>query len=736
MITNKHLQNVSKTKINFILRFISLLFFSLFASLILTSSFMSQFAHLTSLIGIGFDLTRIFISLCIFGVVWITSDFDNILLRHRFLAFGLFVVAILDIFYVSTSIPLSFYPSDVTMRYWLDARFVEGFVLILMTYPTTQKLKSRGILLLISITTASFIIIITQFSSLFPPLYTEGGLTHYTKIIEYVIVLVYSFALFRQHKVNVRNDQYTHHQYLSLAILSFILSALIYIPLKNPISFTMALGYTVRLGGYFFLLRSVFVLFIIYPYKELNFSKNKLNDVLDKLPLGIISYDKNLVITYANQHALNLLECDLLDICNMTRDEYFVKFQIVDSVINHDIKKLQTSKGKELIFKTSDIHFENGIICTIKDAKIEQELENFNMHTHAILNAINNQVIILDKNHKIIDCNHCFLACMDIQKESIVGLHYNEYNDMIHLKYNGENYKVADAFKCNFNEYTLLTPTGKHKTVLLQYKDITDLYGKVIGYVSIAIDLTQFKKDQEMLQNQERLALIGQMGSGIVHETKNYLASIKGYCELLLLNLEDTRQIGYASKIQFLANDMNGLVTDYLNLSKPSEIILDIISLNELIESIQYILESPSFVLDSSLELDLCETDIEVLADNAHIKHVIINLAKNAIEAMKDRENSYLKIKTKCKKDSMHVMICDNGMGISPENLTKLGTPFFTTKKTGTGLGLSNCYKIVADCGGQIFVESQIDKGTTFTIEFPFYKEEEQYLQEVYLEEA
>ena len=119
--------------------------------------------------------------------------------------------------------------------------------------------------------------------------------------------------------------------------------------------------------------------------------------------------------------------------------------------------------------------------------------------------------------------------------------------------------------------------------------------------------------------------------------------------------------------------------------------------------------------------MEITPKEKPVLCDKAQIKQVILNLTRNAFEAMEETEYPRLEIKTLLSNDSniMMIIISDNGKGISEEVMGKIGTPFFTTKENGTGLGLSVCYRIIKDHRGNIDIKSKKGMGTTFIISLP-----------------
>lgn len=127
------------------------------------------------------------------------------------------------------------------------------------------------------------------------------------------------------------------------------------------------------------------------------------------------------------------------------------------------------------------------------------------------------------------------------------------------------------------------------------------------------------------------------------------------------------------------------------------------------------------------VEFNFNHDDRSVMCDEVRIRQVILNICKNAIEAMENVECPFLEIKTNIDElaNEILISITDNGEGIPKEIISKLGTPFFTTKKNGTGLGLNACFQIVKEHEGRIDIKSELDVGTTFDIILPCISEEE-----------
>jgi C4-dicarboxylate-specific signal transduction histidine kinase len=325
--------------------------------------------------------------------------------------------------------------------------------------------------------------------------------------------------------------------------------------------------------------------------------------------------------------------------------------------------------------------------------------------------------------------NDAFLDSIDMEYDEVMGCDMDELNkklcfSAVETPYDGIN----PAEKSNkYREASYLTPEGNRREIIYHNAPIINVDDEIIGYVRVSSDITTLKEEQKKILQQEKLALIGQMGSGIVHETKNHLASIKGYCQLLSSRIYDDQLNNYIKRIETITADVNRVIIDFLSLSKPAETIMDIVSLNEIIESMRYMLESPSFMKGVKINIVLSEDIGDIKADEYQIKQVILNMAKNAIEAMADTEEARLDIHTARSTDGnrMILTIADNGRGMPQKHIEQLGTPFFTTKDTGTGLGLSVYYRIIKEHDGYIEVMSKEGAGTTFNIFFPCYGNDE-----------
>lgn len=207
----------------------------------------------------------------------------------------------------------------------------------------------------------------------------------------------------------------------------------------------------------------------------------------------------------------------------------------------------------------------------------------------------------------------------------------------------------------------------------------------------------------------------------ITHEIKNPIAVCKGY-----LDMFDVENKEHSQKyIPILRGEIEKVLTllqDFLSISK-IKIEKETLDINYLLENV---VDSVTPLLkEKKIKTDLCIPTDELFmeADYNRLNQVIINIIKNSVESMEKKEDKILKIYTKENKNSIKITIEDSGMGITHENLKRLSEPFFTTKKTGTGLGVYLSYEIIKGHGGTIQYESDVGKGTQVVITLPLLEE-------------
>jgi two-component system NtrC family sensor kinase len=227
---------------------------------------------------------------------------------------------------------------------------------------------------------------------------------------------------------------------------------------------------------------------------------------------------------------------------------------------------------------------------------------------------------------------------------------------------------------------------------------------------------------KKKIMESERLALIGQLSANVAHELNNPLQGIVTYSYLLLEDQtcnEDAK--ANLQKIVVQANRCRDIIRGLLDFSRQKKPDKMLCNVNALLQGCVGLVENQAAFQNIKMVLHLEENPPMVVLDPSQVERVFLNLIINAADAMDGNGTLTLTTKHNRKNKTIEIKIQDTGHGISSENMEKIFDPFFTTKETGhgVGLGLAISYGIVKEHNGTISVESEVDKGTTFTVSFP-----------------
>lgn len=347
-----------------------------------------------------------------------------------------------------------------------------------------------------------------------------------------------------------------------------------------------------------------------------------------------------------------------------------------------------------------------------------QALRTLIQQSNIIFNAISQGVIILNKQGVVTFFNRAAERIWHKEANQLIGKPIEDFPLcqlgqalLIQTMQEARPFTNIECKCCN---------SQKDKFILVNTSLLRDEKNSVAGVIGIYTDVTDLRRQDARIKEQEKLAVVGQMAAGMAHEIRNPLTSVRGFAQLMSEKMAE-KNSDFKEFMEIMIQEIDQadkFINNFLQLAKPKLPNRQPCSLNELIIGFIRIFESQAFLQGIKIITDLKELP-SVIIDQDQIKQVLLNLCQNALQAMNRQGTMIITTDYHQAEKEVSLSVQDNGPGIHPDDLEKLGTPFYTTKDKGTGLGLSITYTIVDKHQGHIKVVSQPGEGTCFTVYLP-----------------
>lgn len=345
------------------------------------------------------------------------------------------------------------------------------------------------------------------------------------------------------------------------------------------------------------------------------------------------------------------------------------------------------------------------------DLALKKELE----YKNYLINAMNEVFVTYDSSECITFVNSSVAKVLGYQPQELIGIHVLDF-------LTSSRKQAADI---QIENRLVKGEAGVFETIIIK-KDGTECLariksspiienGVIMGSMLLLEDISETRKLEREMARLSQLHTIGEMAAGIGHEIRNPMTTVKGFLQIMGENDEFKHHQPYFNIMLEELERANEIITEFLALAKNKRVDLRLCSLNDIIIAIYPLLKADAILGDKALHLNLQEDIPELFLDEKEIRQLLINLVRNGLEAMEGGGN--VNISTYFYEGSVILSIRDEGPGIADELLDKLGTPFLTTKESGTGLGLAVCYSIAARHQASIEPLSN-SSGTTFIIRF------------------
>jgi PAS domain S-box-containing protein len=350
-----------------------------------------------------------------------------------------------------------------------------------------------------------------------------------------------------------------------------------------------------------------------------------------------------------------------------------------------------------------------------------REIEETKQYLENLLENANDVIYTLDTEQRFTYVNSKIEA-WGYRKDDLLG---RPYLALLSKRHRGRRLKnTLDIGAKQVYEVEVVTRTGELRAVMVSVSPLHSAEGTILGVLGIARDMTETKKLEQQIRNSEKLASVGKLAAGVAHEINNPLGGILNCLyNLRKGTLSASRQEEYRASMEDGVRRVQKIVRQLLDFSQQHEPEFAQTDINHVVDRVLVLtthLFAPNRI---ELVTGLGHGLPNVMVDRHMIEQVLMNLILNAVQAMKD--GGVLTIRTSVIEGVCLIEVRDTGSGIAPAVLPRIFDPFFTTKSEGegTGLGLSVSLGIVERHGGKILVDTEVGKGTTFTLCLPVSRE-------------
>lgn len=354
--------------------------------------------------------------------------------------------------------------------------------------------------------------------------------------------------------------------------------------------------------------------------------------------------------------------------------------------------------------------------------RLAKKLETNQKYLSNILHTAESAIAVIDKNEKFESWNKGAEIMFGYTEDEIIGKSSTILFPEDEKYVRELNYIKDEAYKSN--EVKIIdterrTKDGRIIPVELSVAPLPSNDGQYSGRTVIIKDKSHVKQLQQQIDQSEKLAVIGQLAAGIAHEIGNPLASISSLVQLIQRKNKDDLLNEQLITIRENIDRITKIVRELVDFSRPPSYKRELIQITEIVKTAVGIVKYDKRVKKVDFETEFSKNVpmIHVVPDQ--LLQVFVNILFNALDAVEG--NGRIQVKTYVEDDKIITKFSDDGCGMPEETISKIFDPFFSTKDVGkgTGLGLSVSYSIIRKFGGDVSVESEVDKGSCFCVKLP-----------------
>ncbi|UCD63357.1 MAG: PAS domain S-box protein [Candidatus Zixiibacteriota bacterium] len=411
---------------------------------------------------------------------------------------------------------------------------------------------------------------------------------------------------------------------------------------------------------------------------------------------------------------------------------YMLLFRVILSPFRR-IKKQALDAGRHVGGATDDVEalvneYQNMIDelqqkesqLVLLNRAIQKKADSLEQLNEYLLNSMSSGLVMVDVKGKIVSANEATGKILDVSPQTLSGKPFRDLPGLDDEVVAAVRAVLRGEHSQFYREYDLKTVSDDNLTLGINISAIHDDTLSNIGASILINDLTEIKDLRREVESRNRLAALGEMAGGLAHQLRNSIGAMSGYCHLVRKRLlKSNLETDSITALEEETKEAEDLVDRFLHFARPFDFSPDRVDLVELVEDL-----AQTFRIKPNHEhievVVSTETGGAIVADidGLLIKQALANLIENAVNAYKGGPGQ---IDLDLSLDAEHacVRVRDYGCGIAPDDIDKIFTPFFSSRPSGTGLGLPLAKKIIDLHDGRLTVDSRPDSGTVFTVTLP-----------------
>ena len=668
-----------------------------------------------------------------------------------YLGAGYFWIGILDLMHTLNYKGMEIFPgggANTSIQIWIGTRYLEA--LLLLSAPWFLKHtfnRTKGFLFF---GLGALLIILAVNMELFPDSFIEGqGLTSFKVYSEYVIIAILVASIYYL---------VTQKSLLDPSIVNVMIASVVFtMAAELAFTFYVSVYGLSNIAGHLFKLFSFWLIFMAVirtTLKEPFLVMSRGANTYDAIPDATVVVDENGIIRQVNQKAKDLLDEKGATLIGKENHGLFHPKNLVEEncpvcqaiVNNEELKSLELEfDGRGRWFDYSLSHITgaadiNGTVEVVRDITqkktAEEKINELDILKSSIVDTMPLMLFVKNaEDHTYVEWNKAAEKLTGVTKEEMLGKNDFDFwpKEQAQFFIDKDDEVINSGKLFDIAEEQITTKQKGIRTLHTIKMPIFDKEGKAKYLLGISEDITDKLKTEEMLSRSQKMDAVGQMSGGIAHDFNNQLGVILGYADLLAeQNLPDS-QSKWISAVHTAASHCADLTQQLLIFSRSGEVNKSNVNINMLLSDMDAVIKrtlTPLINVKCFKADDLWQTEV----NSSGCSDVVLNLVLNARDAMPDggtltietsntilNESNSLALPNITAGEYVQLMINDSGVGMSQDVYEHVFEPFFTTKDIGegTGLGLSMVYGFVRRYGGDISLETEPGKGSTFRIYLP-----------------